>query len=59
MFARVTVRVVGRQKRGTGLTIGEAQWALASLGQGPREEGGGNAWLLAYVGTMRSRLGLA
>ena len=28
----------------------EASLTLASLGQGPHEEGGGHAWLPAYVG---------
>ena len=31
---------------------------MASSGQGPHEEGGSHAWLLACVGTMGSRLGL-
>ena len=33
-----------------GLVTREARWALALSGQVAHEEGGGRAWLLAYVG---------
>ena len=59
MITRVTVQVVGRQKGGgRGLATGEAQLALASLGQSPHEEGGGQVWLLTCVGAIGPRLGL-
>ena len=37
---------------GTGLVTGEAQWTLALLNWGSREEGGGHAWLLSCVGML-------
>ena len=50
-----------KQIRGgeAGLATREASLTLASLGRVPWEEGIGHAWLLAYVGTMGPRLGLA
>ena len=59
MVTTVTVRVVSRQKGEAGLDLGEAWYALASLGQSCHEEGGSHAWLLAYVVTVGSRLSLA
>ena len=44
---------------GAGLATRGTRWILASLGQGPHEEGGGHAWLPAYVRTAGPRLGLA
>ena len=41
-----------------GLATREARWTLASSGQVVREEGGGRAWLLAYVGGPKIGFGI-
>ena len=43
---RYVKQIRGRE---AGLATVEASLTLASLGQGPHEEGGGHAWLPAYV----------
>ena len=53
------IMVSQTDKKGEACLATVASLTLASMRQGPHEEGGGHAWLPAYVGTTWPRLGLA